>query len=152
VRVEALEFAATLNPTEPLPLPLAPLVTVIQLTLAAADHGQPAPAVTFVDPLPPAAVADRLVDESENVHPAPACVTVKTWPAAVIVPTRCDVLLLAAAENDIVPLPLPDAPAVTLSHDVLLLTLVQVQPAGADTAADPVAPPATTDWLVGEIE
>ena len=77
VRVEAFGLAATLKPTVPSPLPLAPLVTVIQLLLLEADHGQPAGDVTFVDPVLPAAGADRLFDEMANVHPTPACVTVK---------------------------------------------------------------------------
>jgi hypothetical protein len=93
-----------------------------------------------------------LVDEIENVHPAPACVTVKTWPAAVIVPTRCDVLALAAAMKLTVPLPLPDAPVVTVNQAVLLLTAVHEQPKGAVTDVEFVPPPAATDRLVGEIE
>ena len=58
---------------------------------------------------------------------------------------------LAAALNATVPLPLPLAPLVTVSHDVLLLTPVHAQPAGAVTPVEPVPPPATTDWLAGEI-
>lgn len=76
-RVDAFGLAATLNAVEPLPLPLAPLVTVIQLVLLEPDHGHPAGAVTFVDPVPPAAATDRLLVEIANVHPTPACVTVR---------------------------------------------------------------------------
>jgi len=152
VRVAEVGFAATLNTTDPLPLPLAPLVTVIQLSLLTADHGQPAPAVTVEAPVPPEAAADMVVDDSANVQPAPACVTVKTWPAIVIVPTRCDVLAFDAAEKPTVPLPVPDAPLVTVSHETLLLTLVHAQPAGAVIVVDPVPPVDTTVWLVGEIE
>jgi hypothetical protein len=72
VRADAFGLAATLKPAEPFPLPLAPLVTVIQLSLAAADQGQPAGEVTFVEPVPPLAVAERLFEEIVNVHPTPA--------------------------------------------------------------------------------
>jgi hypothetical protein len=47
--------AATLNWTTPLPLPLAPSVTVIQSALLAAVHEQPAAAVTLTVPVPPLA-------------------------------------------------------------------------------------------------
>ena len=67
------------------------------------------------------------------------------------VPVRWLVLALALALKLTVPLPLPDAPAVTVNQPVLLLTPVHAQPACAVTLVDPVPPPATTDWLVGEI-
>jgi hypothetical protein len=72
VRADVFGFAATLKPTDALPLLLAPLVTVIQLSLLAADQAQPAPEVTFVEPVPPAATTDKLFDEIANVHPAAA--------------------------------------------------------------------------------
>ena len=57
-------LAATLNATVPLPLPLAPLVTVIQLVLLlTAVHAHPAGAVTAVDPVPPPAATDWLVGD-----------------------------------------------------------------------------------------
>jgi hypothetical protein len=76
VRWVVFGFAATVKPTDPLPLPLPPLVTLIQPTSAAADQGQPAAEVTLVVPVPPAAVTDSVFDERTNVQPAPACVTV----------------------------------------------------------------------------
>jgi hypothetical protein len=87
VRADVLGLAATLKPTGPLPLPLAPLVTVIQLSLLAADHAQPVPDVTLVDPVPPAATTDKLFDEIANVQPAAACVTVKDCVPMLIDPT-----------------------------------------------------------------
>ena len=75
----------------------------------------------------------------------------KVCPATVSVPLRCVVPVLAAALNPTVPLPLPLAPLVTVSHDVALLTAVQAQPVAAVTLVDPVPPPAATVWLVGEI-
>ena len=71
----------------------------------------------------------------------PGCVTLNVWPAIVSVPVRNCVLLLAAALNATVPLPLPLAPLVTVSHDVLLLTPVHAQPAGDVTPVEPVPPP-----------
>jgi hypothetical protein len=44
-----------------------------------------------------------------------------------------------------VPAPVPLAPLVTVSHDVLLLTPVHAQPASVVTEVDPVAPAADTD-------
>ena len=83
-------LAATLKLTEPLPLPLAPAVTVSQASLLTAVQLQPVPAVT-VDRAGgwPADVArfDE-VGAIVNVHGAPACVTVKVWPPIVIVPVR----------------------------------------------------------------
>ena len=67
------------------------------------------------------------------------------------VPVRELVLLLAVALNATVPLPLPLAPAVTVSHDVLLLTPVHAHPAGAVTPVEPVPPVAATAPLVGAI-
>ena len=87
----------------------------------------------------------------EYVHVRPGCVTLKLCPAIVSVPVRGLVLLLAAALNATVPLPLPLAPPVTVSHDVLLLTPVHAHPAGDVTPVEPVPPPAGTEPLVGAI-
>ena len=152
VRADAFGLDATLKPTGPLPLPLAPFVTVIQLSLLAADQSQPAPEVTVVEPVPPAAATDKLFDEIANVHPAAACVTVNVWPATVSVPLRGDVLGLADALNATLPLPLPVAPPVTVNHPVSLLTPVQAHPVDAVTFVEPVAVPAAIDWLGGEME
>jgi len=47
-------FDATANATDPLPVPDAPLVTVIHGAFAVALHEHvPADAVTVVDPVPP---------------------------------------------------------------------------------------------------
>ena len=66
-------------------------------------------------------------------------------------PVRELVLLLAAALNATVPVPVPLAPPVTVSQDVLLLTPVHAHPAGDVTAVEPVPPPAATEPLVGAI-
>jgi hypothetical protein len=57
-RVVVAEFDAALNPTDPLPLPFAPLVIVIQVTGDVAVHPQPAAAVTDTVPVPPPATTD----------------------------------------------------------------------------------------------
>ena len=51
-------LAATLNATGPLPMPLAPEVTVIHAVLLLAVQSQPVPAVTATVPFPPAAASD----------------------------------------------------------------------------------------------
>ena len=83
---------------------------------------------------------------------AAACVTENVWPAIVSEPLRAVPFGFAAALNATVPVPLPLAPLVTVSHDVLLLTPVHAQPASVVTVAEPVPPATATDWLVGLIE
>jgi hypothetical protein len=59
-------FDATLNVTDPLPVPDAPLVIVIQSTFDVALHEHVVPVVTdTVPPLPPSPATDRLVGEIE---------------------------------------------------------------------------------------
>jgi hypothetical protein len=48
-----LLFAATVNDTEPVPVPPAPEVTVIHPALAADVQGQSLSVDTLIDPLPP---------------------------------------------------------------------------------------------------
>ena len=141
-----LGFAAALNATVPAPLPLAPLVTVSHdVLLLTPVHAQPARVVTVVEPVPPPAATDWLAGNSAYVQDVAACVTENVWPPMVIVPVRALVLGFDEALNATVPLPLPLAPLVTVSHDVLLLTPVHAQPAGAVTLVEPVPPPAATD-------
>ena len=61
------------------------------------------------------------------------------------VPLRAVPFGLADALNATVPAPVPLAPLVTVSQDVLLLTAVHAQPARVVTDVDPVPPPAATD-------
>ena len=56
-------WAATLTATVPDPVPAAPAVTVIHAALLTAVHTHPAPALTVVLPVPPAAGIDRLAGE-----------------------------------------------------------------------------------------
>ena len=66
VLAAAVMFAAAVNVTEPLPVPLAPLVTVShRVLLLTPVHAHPAGAVTFVEPLPPPAATDWPPGEME---------------------------------------------------------------------------------------
>jgi hypothetical protein len=68
--------------------------------------------------------------------------TVNVWPAIVIVPLRADPVL-AATLNPTGPLPVPDAPDVTVIHGTPLVA-VQVHPAPAVTVTAPVVALAAT--------
>ena len=137
-------MAAALNETVPLPLPLAPPVTVNQLVLLVAVHGHPIGATTEVVDAPPAAATVRLVGASETPHAAPACVTVKVCPPTVRVPALACTDVFAAAANVTKPLPVPLAPPVTDSHAAGVLA-VHAQPTGAVTAVAPLPPSEPTD-------
>ena len=162
-------FAATLKPTDPLPLPLAPEVTVIHDTLLLAVQLQvPPDAVTAIAvPGPPAAAIDSLVGAIVKVQlggdggvggvggvggpgwvPS-ACVIVWVRPAMVTVPVR-DPPLLAAMRNATEPLPLPCAPDVMVIQDALLFA-VHVHPLSVETATLAVPALALTFWLSGAI-
>jgi len=84
-------FAAALKVTDPLPVPLAPAVTVSQVAVLVAVQVQPAAAVTAVDPDPPEVGTVALVGEIDVVHDNPAWLTMNVWPATVIVPVRPEV-------------------------------------------------------------
>lgn len=138
-------LADTLKVTVPPPDPLAPAVTTIQLALLAALHVQPPAVVTVDEPLPPADGIDCDAGEIEYAHgAAAACVMLKVCPAILMVPVRCVVAVLAATLNVTVPLPDPLAPPVMVLH-ATLLTAVQLHPADAATANDPLPPAAETD-------
>lgn len=65
-RVE--DDAADENATLPGPVPAEPLVIVSQVALLAAVHGQPAVAVTVIEPVPPPLERLTLVGETANEH------------------------------------------------------------------------------------
>src|SRR5947208_17173073 len=95
----------------------------------AAVQLQPAPVLTVTVPV--VAADDARFEESgeiEKEHGAPAWVTVKVLPAMVSVPVREVAAVLAPTLYVTVPLPVPLAPAVTLSHAVFVVA-VHVQPA-----------------------
>ena len=83
----------------PLPLPVAPAVTVIHASLLVATQLHPADAKTVMVPVAP--VAAKLANEGEVVDThdtgvTPACVTVNVLPAIVSVPVRDVVPVFAA--------------------------------------------------------
>ena len=150
-RCVPLGLAATLKPTVPAPLPLAPLVTVNHdVLLLTPVHAQPANVVTDVEPVPPLAAAEWLAGNSANVQDVAACVTENVWLPMVMVPVRELVIGFDEALNATVPSPLPLPPLVTVSHDGVLLTAVQAHPVATVTVVEPVPPPAATDWPVGD--
>jgi hypothetical protein len=113
--------------------------------LAVAVHVQvDAEAVTVTLPLPPAAAISCAVGEIENVHGGggggggggAACDSVKVWPPTEIVAVRA-VPVFASTLNATVPLPVPDAPAVTNSHGALETAVHAHVPVEATTAIVP---------------
>jgi len=78
-----------------LPLPAAPLVTVIHVSLEAAVQAQPLGLVTVKVPLVVLADGESVVGDTVNEHGAPACVTDTDLPATVMVAVREDALLFA---------------------------------------------------------
>jgi hypothetical protein len=140
-------FAATLNATEPLPLPLEPVAIVIHDAFDEAVHAQPLLLVTATLPLPPAASTDWLAGEMEYEHGvgAAACDTVSVSPAIDSVPLRA-APELAVAVYSTLPFPVPDAPCVIDIHEAFDVA-VHAQPLSACicTVLDP--PAAGTDWL-----
>ena len=63
VRPVVTVFAATVSPTVPFPLPLAPELTVIHVAPLVADQTQPVVVVTPTVALPPPARIDVPADE-----------------------------------------------------------------------------------------
>ena len=76
VRELAAGFDATVRPTVPLPVPLAPLATVIHDAALDALHAHPAPLVTETLADWPAAGALLEAGVIAYVHAAAPCVTV----------------------------------------------------------------------------
>ena len=114
-----------------------------------AVHAHPAPPVTLTVPVVAPAAGLALVGLIEYVHPL-AWLTVKVWPAIVIVPVRA-ASVFAATEYPTEPLPEPLAPLVIVSHAAFDVA-VHAQPVPAVTATVPVEAPAPGLALVGEIE
>jgi hypothetical protein len=78
---------AIANATEPGPVPVAPAVTVIHESCAAAVHGHPPVVVTVSVRVPPEGSTVTLGGATSYVHPAD-CVTENGRPAMVIVAVR----------------------------------------------------------------
>jgi len=150
VRGVVVVFAATVNVTVPLPEPLAPPVTVIQLALLVAVQAHPVSAVIEMEPVPPAAGTDWEVGESayEQEVVAAACVTEMVWPAIMIVPVRCVVAVLGATLKVMVPFPVPLALPVIVIQLALLYEL-HAHPEPVVIVTEPVPPAAGIDCDAG---
>lgn len=152
VRDEVVGFAATAIVTEPLPVPLAPPVTVNQAAWLDAVHAQVLPAVTETLVVSPAAADDRLDGVMAGLQvTTPACVTVNVRSAIVAVPVRDDVEVFAATAIVTLPLPVPLVADVKVSQPALLdADHAQLLPAVMPTVVD--SPSAMEVRAVGEIE
>ena len=115
-----------------------------------ADHAHPDSVVTAIEPVLPGCVALMVRGLTVNVHDAATCVTVNVLPAIVSVADLPTVVTLAAAVNPTLPLPLPVAPLVIVTHDAPLVP-VQLHPAVVVTATVPVPPVAGTAWVAAEM-
>jgi hypothetical protein len=133
----------------PLPVPLAPEVTVIHDALLVADREQPRVPVTDTLTLPPPAGTLVPVGDRLKLQGTAFCVTVKVWPAMITVPVREVPAVLAATLRPTVPLPVPLAPEVTVIHDALLVA-DRAQPVVPLTETLTPPPPAATVVLVGD--
>jgi hypothetical protein len=134
-------FGATVKLTEPVPVRPVPLAIEIQLKLLNAVHEHEEVVVTVAELLVPPAATASDVGETVNEQFAGACVIVKACPAIVTLPVRDSDDELAATAKVTIPLPLPDAPPVTVTQ-LTLLTAVHVQPVRTVTLTDSVAPAA----------
>jgi hypothetical protein len=142
--------AATLNVTEPEPLPLMPAVMVIHGTLLRAAQGQFIPVVTVTTcPTAPAAATVKPSGFTVVVQSggAAACVTVTARPATVSVPFRA-APVFAAMRYSTVPFPEPVSPEVMVIHELPLLA-VQLQNDVVDTVIEPVLVAAPVSMVVG---
>jgi hypothetical protein len=133
----AAVFAAALNCTVPLPVPLAPDVIVIHGAFAAAVHEQEPLPTTLNEPPPPPAGTDCPGADSTRVQPLD-WLMVNVWPAMVAVPVRA-ASVFASTVTCTVPLPDP-LPADRWIHGALLVA-VQLQPAPPVTVTAIGVPP-----------
>jgi hypothetical protein len=132
----------------PLPLPVAPAVTLSHDALLAAVQPHPSAVRTSKAPVPPPAgcVADD--EESEIVQSGP-WFTVNVRPAMVNVPDRAGPFVAATLKLTL-PLPLPVAPEAMVIQEALLAAVhAQLAPAVTETVPSP--PEAGTDRVSGDI-
>jgi hypothetical protein len=122
VRGSSSRLRSTVNLTSPVPVPLAPAVTVIQDTSLTAVRGQSGDdAVTVMRRSAPRPGTELLVALSENVQPLD-CVTVNVCPAMSSVPVL-DGPVVAATPKDTLPLPVPPELGASVNHDARLLAV-----------------------------
>jgi hypothetical protein len=143
-------FAATLNVTVPLPLPLEPVVTVIQLALLTAVQAQPDCVVTATGPpVPPEALNVWLVGAMAYVHVV--CEIVTVCPATVRLPVRAPPVF-GWTEYVTLPPPVLLAP-LRIVTQFTWLAAVHAQPDDVDTEIGvPVPPAGAMETFVGVTE
>lgn len=142
-------FAAALRTTVPAPAPPAPEVIVSHDALLVALHVQLAAVLTARFSIPPAGGTDWVVGVTPKVQASDAAwATVTVCPAIVNVPVRLAADAFAAAEKVAVPLPVPVAPPVIVSHPALLIAF-HAQPEPPDTVTLPLPPVAGSVNVVG---
>lgn len=143
----APEFAVTVNVAVPEPVREAPSATTIQSAAETAVQAHvAADAVTAIDPEPPVLATLCVGGEMVNVHGAgsgAAWETVKVCVPIVSVPVRA-APVFAAAVNVTVPLPVPEAPAATVSHAAFAVAVHAHVLADAVTATEPGPPVSAT--------
>ena len=144
-------FCAIEIPTVPLPVPLAPALTVIQDAFDVATHPQLEAAITLTLAAPPVLPRDVDVPLSEYVHGAADCWTVNVCPAMVTLPVREDVVVFCVIERLTVPLPVPLAPALTVIQEAFdVATQEQLDTAVTLTLAAPPVLPKEVDVPLSE--
>jgi len=139
---------ATLYPIVPLPLPVAPEVTVIHDASLVAVQLQEAALETVIEPVLEAAAALTVVGFKVNEQFVPAA-----WLMVVVAEPTVIVLLraapvLAATLYPTVPLPAPAWPEVIVIHEAPLAA-VQLQDAAPETAIEPLLAVAAALTVVG---
>lgn len=144
-------FAATVYPTLPFPLPLAPLVIVIHETGLVAVHAHAPGSVTATEAEPPLEPTDALTGAIVDEQVTPACVTVNVWPPIVTVPVRLVRAVFAAMLYATVPSAFPLPPDAIEIHDAEDVA-VHAQPARVSTLTVPLVASAGAETLTGEIE
>jgi hypothetical protein len=154
VRGFVVVFAAAVNWTVPFPVPAAPAVMLAHVASLVAVHAhEGADAVTVTEPDAPAATTDWLVGDNEKVHDgggAAAWVTVTVCPATVSVPVRNAVPVFAVNAYVVLPVPVPLAPELMVSHDVAVDAVHAQVDADGVTVIELVPAPAPTGWLVAD--
>ena len=143
VRSLSSTFGETVYSTVSDPVPDEPRSTASQSTLTVAVHAHvAAEAVTVTLPLPPSDEMDPVAGDIEKVHGGgggAACDTVNVCPPIVIVPVRAAAVFTSTVKAT-APLPMPEAPLVTVNHAAFALAVQLHVFADAVTATEPDVP------------
>jgi len=144
-------FGSTTRRIVEAPLPVVPVVMLIQLTLAEADQLQSAEVCTLSVGAPPAEPTASADGSTAYVHGAAAAVWVimTAWPATFTRAVLGWLLELGCTLYVTVPAPCPEVPPVIVIQ-LSCGAAVQPQTPVAFTVIEPAPPPAVTDALGGE--